>query len=60
MKRTKRPSRSRAHDFSALSTSIGVALTLALWGAMVVGAMVEGVMVAAEEATSRCTMIEIE
>ena len=40
MKRTKRPSRSRAHDFSALSTSIGVALTLALWGAMVVGAMV--------------------
>ena len=40
MKSPRRVNRSRAHDFSALSTSIGVALTLALMGAMVAGAMV--------------------
>jgi cell division transport system permease protein len=40
MKGPKGVSRSRAHDFSALSTSIGVALTLALMGAMVAGAMI--------------------
>ena len=35
----RKPRRSKAHDFSALSTSVGVALTLALWGALVAGAL---------------------
>ncbi|MCH1576444.1 MAG: hypothetical protein L7S67_09235 [Flavobacteriales bacterium] len=39
MTNTRKPRRSKAHDFSALSTSIGVALTLALWGALVAGAL---------------------
>lgn len=39
MSSSPRSSRSRAHDFSALSTSIGVALTLALMGALVSGAI---------------------
>lgn len=39
MSSSTRPTRSRAHDFSALSTSIGVALTLALLGALVSGAI---------------------
>lgn len=39
MSGTSKPSRSRAHDFSAISTSIGVALTLALLGVLVAGAM---------------------
>jgi cell division transport system permease protein len=36
---TRKPRRSKAHDFSALSTSVGVALTLALCGALVAGAL---------------------
>lgn len=39
MSPSPRSPRSRAHDFSALSTSIGVALTLALLGALVSGAI---------------------
>lgn len=39
MAKGNRISRSRAHDFSALSTSIGVALTLILMGALLAGAM---------------------
>lgn len=39
MSSSPRSPRSRAHDFSALSTSIGVALTLALMGALVSGAI---------------------
>lgn len=40
MSRSTKHSRSRAHDFSALSTSLGVALTLALLGALVAGTLV--------------------
>ncbi len=39
MTSTRKPRRSKAHDFSALSTSVGVALTLALWGALVAGTL---------------------
>ena len=39
MTNTRKPRRSKAHDFSALSTSVGVALTLALCGALVAGAL---------------------
>ena len=39
MSRSSTPSRSRSHDFSALSTSLGVALTLFLMGVLVAGAM---------------------
>ena len=39
MSSTRKPRRSKAHDFSALSTSVGVALTLALWGALVAGTL---------------------
>ena len=39
MSSNRRPSRSKAHDFSALSTSLGVSLTLALLGAMVAGTL---------------------
>ncbi len=39
MSRTRTTRRSRAHDFSALSTSLGVALTLFLLGTLVAGAM---------------------
>ena len=35
-----RPSRSKAHGFSAFSTALGVALTLGVLGTLVVGAMV--------------------
>ena len=39
MSRADRVGRSRAHDLSALSTSIGVALTLSLLGGLVAGAL---------------------
>lgn len=39
MSSKRKPSRSKAHDFSALSTSLGVSLTLALLGALVAGAL---------------------
>ena len=60
MTRPNRSSRSRAHDFSALSTSLGVALTLSIWGGIVAGALLLGDMRAQWMASARLELVLVE
>ena len=57
MTRSNRSSRSRAHDFSALSTSLGVALTLSIWGGIVAGTLLLGDMRAQWMASAKMEVV---